>query len=229
MFRTAALAVLACLLAAGCSKPGPRRESSASVVPPQVSQQQPGVTIPQSAFPAAQPPASAQSERYRQLYEAAAQNQRRINAEVEAATQRNAAIAEQRARAAEAARASAEQQQQARQVQQQHAAATGAGPARQRDDTAIANTVASVVEGALKNPGSAQWGTPSISQQGPQTTDRNTRQIVTTYRVSGYVDSTNSYGATGRLSYSGLVRGQLTQSGETYSLVPDSLTINDPM
>ncbi len=53
------------------------------------------------------------------------------------------------------------------------------------------------------------------------------RQVVTRFRVSGIVDSTNRMNATVRMTYTGVVRTQRGPNGLSYSLVPGSLSVDE--
>jgi hypothetical protein len=92
------------------------------------------------------------------------------------------------------------------------------------NEDAIANCVAGPVEEELKNPRDAQWGPPVIGQEGPTTTDKETRRTVKFYRVTGWVDATNSFGAWQRMKYTGLVR---EDGGAAYQVVPGSIVTMD--
>lgn len=89
----------------------------------------------------------------------------------------------------------------------------------------MANAVAGPVLRSLKNPAQAAWGDPQIALVSDV-------QGVKTYRVSGYLDATNSYGAYGRLTYSGTVTAQYYARGDgsgnwEYSVT--NVTTDDPL
>jgi hypothetical protein len=205
------LALLALLLAAlvGCAT------KKSSLAPPGGSS--PTVAIVTPANQSAPGP-SAEQQRQAALTAQIQANQAAIRQSASANQAANRQALSQRAANAEASA----QAGQERAVSERAASVSARGPAP-RDDVAIANCVAGVVEGGLKNPAGANWGAPIIAQAGPDTTDKQTRQVVKTYSVRGSVDCTNSYGATGRVDYSGLV----VDNGGRISLVPGSLDIDD--
>lgn len=93
------------------------------------------------------------------------------------------------------------------------------------DQIAVANAVAGHVQRSLKNPAEAAWGDPQITLVSDV-------QGVKTYMVSGYVDATNSYGAYGRLTYSGTVCAQYYARGDgtgNWEYSVSNVATNDPL